>query len=217
MRYFSMHIPKTGGTAFYDWLCHQFKDVSVNVKRDMVKYESFTNLLDCDVVHGHVKFREIAPYLTGKEKLIVWVRNPIDRVISNYYFFKNALQNPLRPQSSVAQANAHRKDETLIHYAMRPETQNMISDYLEGVSLDSLYFIGSLESFETDIYQLSNQLSHTNRYYPGALNQGEKFGSQNISYEELELLKELNQKDILIYNQLMNLRKSRLMQQMLAN
>lgn len=176
MRYFSMHIPKTGGTAFYDWLCHQFNDVSVNIKRDMVKYESFTSMVDCEVVHGHVKYREMSPFLTGKEKLITWVRNPIDRVISNYCFFKQTLQNPLRPHSPVVQKNAHRKNESLIQYAMRPETQNVISDYLEGVSLDSIHFIGSLESFRTDLKQFSHQMRHANRYYPGVLNKSKGCG-----------------------------------------
>lgn len=202
MKIVSIHIPKTAGTTFYDWLCFHFNDVSVNLKRDLVRLDAFSGILHHEVVHGHIRFLEIAPYLQGNEKLITWVRNPVDRVISNYCFFKKTISDSSHQNPKVYQENKHRKNETLVEYAQKPETQNQISKYLEGTDLNQFFFIGLFEDFHSEL----NQLTHLLNLSPSELYSVPTANKNNqnrvyVSDDERTEIARLNEKDVKLYAQ----------------
>lgn len=203
MKIVSIHIPKTAGTTFYDWLCFHFNDVSINLKRDLVRLDAFSGILHHEVVHGHIRFSEIAPYLKGHEKLITWVRNPIDRVISNYRFFIKTITEPIHQNTKVYQANAHRKNETLLEYAQRAETQNQMSKYLEGSDLNQFFFIGLFEEFQTELNHLSLLLkvSPSELYSVPTANKNRSEHMQVSDYERAEIAR-YNEKDVKLYAQI---------------
>ena len=210
MKILSIHIQKTAGSAFYDWLCHQFNDVSVNMKRELVQQEAFTGLLHHEVVHGHIKYREVNRFLNGDEKILTWVRHPVDRVISNYRFFKSTLEDPLRRNPVVFQKNKHRLNETLAEYIERPETQNMMSDFLQGVDLEQLYFIGVFEQFNSDLERLAKKLKTSKTYIPPRINESSKKNRPEIKAEERKKIEQLNAKDVELYQQVIALNQNRL-------
>lgn len=89
----SIHIPKTAGTSFYAILQDIYgKSHSIEVKREQARANAgkFQRFLQPEhrVLHGHFHFEEIQNlYDPERVKLVSWLREPVSRVISNYYFF----------------------------------------------------------------------------------------------------------------------------------
>ncbi|OAV44832.1 sulfotransferase family 2 domain-containing protein [Lewinella sp. 4G2] len=159
----SIHVPKTAGTSFYHALQTAYgKAVSPSYRRRDVKqlaerHGSFANGIDkSDVVlHGHFYYEEIKRlHQPSRVKLITWLRDPVDRVISNYRFFRAGLKNPDRNPEQFA-ANQHRLEESLLTYAERPENRNVMSKFLTGIQLEELDFVGLQEHYATDLARLA--------------------------------------------------------------
>src|SRR5437762_9155277 len=101
----SLHIPKTGGTSFRNILKSVYGDDQV------VNFEIETNgvirlneipfhkkyLPDVKVIHGHFVYETFFNSFKLPEgyKIITWVRDPVKRVISNFYYLESRLKEIL--------------------------------------------------------------------------------------------------------------------------
>jgi hypothetical protein len=83
---------------------------------------------------------------------VTFIRNPVDRVISNYKFFKK------RILTGEASKN-HSINESLLKYAHRSGCKNKMSKMMDGSSKKDLYYIGRFESFEEDVRELFYKLN----------------------------------------------------------
>lgn len=165
----SIHIPKTAGTSFYHVLEQVYSDgLSPSIKRrhlgGIQQYN--IDLSQYRIVHGHVTWEEAAPFCDPKKtKIICWLRNPVDRVLSNYRFFINGLAHRER-NPKVAELNRHRKHESLLEYAAREENRNRMSKFTAGLAPEDFFFIGLVECFDQDLNNLAKLLDWPTFEYP---------------------------------------------------
>ncbi|MEO1516251.1 MAG: sulfotransferase family 2 domain-containing protein [Bacteroidota bacterium] len=210
----SIHIPKTGGTSFYHLLQEVYgNSLSISYKRRDYKRAlrecgSLERALPAGlrVLHGHLYYRELAAlHRRDRPKVICWLRHPVDRVVSNFRFFKAGLRQPDRNRANYEQ-NKHRIDESLLEYARMAENCNRMSDFLDGLALEDLFFIGFLEQFEEDVRQLGRLLAWPPTDVP-QLNRGEpKSSHQRLTRAEWQELAKLNSQDMALYRKACKLR-----------
>jgi hypothetical protein len=201
----SLHIPKTGGQSFYKILEDVYGDkLSISYRRRdykavMEEYRRFEDSIPAQlqVLHGHLYYKEVKRLHKHTDaKVICWMRDPVERVVSNYHFFKSRLDRPdLNPE--VARLNAHRKDETLLEYAARRHTRNRMSKFLRGISLDDLYFIGFLEDYDADLKRLGRLLGWGKFEVPH-VNRAES-PKPELDETTLKKLRRWNSRDVKLY------------------
>ena len=179
----SIHIAKTAGTTFYQSLSMVYgKHLDQRTKRIAFFPDGTERQLtesdfspDIKVVHGHLRFYHIEKiYKLRQPFLIAWMRNPVDRVISNYYFMIHAVHGkPAHPHYS-------KRNYSLLEYA-NDSIPNKMCHYLEGISLDKIDFVGFQESFNYDFLQLSALLGWKTPLAPEYLNERE-YEPESVHY-----------------------------------
>lgn len=220
----SIHIPKTGGTSFYQTLESAYpSSMSINYKRQHIdrakkwgkinfsKLPSFSE--NIRVIHGHFSFSEVASlYRPSQTKVLTWLRDPIDRVVSDYRFFMKNLKNPhLSDVPNFLETHypeiKHRENETLLEYAFAKNNRNVIHKFLKGIPLEDLFFIGFLETFEEDIQTLKKHLHWTELEIP-YLNKSSSTVIPKLSLDTsaLAMLKNWNYLDVALYEKALALR-----------
>ena len=158
----AIHLPKTGGSSFYEILKKVYGEQKV-VRYTKGKYKKVIDAgktLEDDlgskvsVIQGHLGYTDVKEIIKkNQSKVIIWMRNPIERVISNYTWWEfKTRTNPNHPEK-------HRINETLEVYITRKETQNKMYKALKGLKLKDVYFIGFLENFENDMTELASKLN----------------------------------------------------------
>lgn len=210
-----IHIPKTAGTSLLNVLQKKYSPNEIR----MIKRKELTgNLIEREsviikhliskehkILHGHLHYKEIDFVLKmNKEvKIITFIRNPIDRVISNYLFFKQRII-----EGKINKSELSRKNETLMEYARLEESQNRQSKFLDGLDLEKIYFLGIMENFSEDIKTLCKGLDIYLREIP-KLNKNKHFetGDLKVTEAEVQEIKSLNQKDLLLYKNALEIRQ----------
>lgn len=166
----SIHIPKTAGGSFRGMLQHafgnrlymdygdpyEFMDPTVpgfdarlhrlfNRAKGALRRRQFFRTLRTDdqCIHGHFK---ASKYLATFEdpKLVVWLRNPADRIASHYYYWQR------RPDFGHSLCRRlHREKLTLLEFAALEPLTDFQAKYLDGVPLSQFWFVGIQEEFPT--------------------------------------------------------------------
>lgn len=205
----SIHIPKTAGTSFYNILTQVYdkKTVSPSFKRKDIIHLLDSNMqLTIDIinqyqiVHGHFYYKEVKPLIINDTKLITWVRNPIERLISNYFHFLKVINNEeINP--IIYSKNKHRINESIIEYAENNENINKISQFLQGSKIEEFTFIGIFERYKDEINRLKMILKWPNIQIPHLnINQYNNI----FDAEVINHLKQINKEDIRLYLNLTN-------------
>ena len=214
----SIHIPKTAGTSFYLILQQAYGENAVMrmdyrpvykcfiVGNKPYNAEALPN--NTRVLHGHLNYRIISKYLNLNEnvKIITWIRNPVERVVSDYYYMRERLKehfsvDPLHPHI------LDRMTKSLLEFAQVKQEQNKISNYLNGLDLEKIFFIGVVEKFDEDIIELSKLLQWQT---VTAVKQNITLKKPSVvSAETYAAIKKLNRKDWEIYERVLAMRKER--------
>jgi hypothetical protein len=127
-RIISLHIPKTGGTSLYAALQDVYgKENTLEIKRTEAREPKSLEKAfhsNARLLHGHFKFSEINPFLSEIEdiRLFTFVREPIERVVSNYQHFIGRAR-----KARFGSKLWRRRNEDLPTYASHKETQNKIT------------------------------------------------------------------------------------------
>jgi hypothetical protein len=161
----SLHIPKCGGTSFRFMLKEIYGDRKV-ARLDIMLSKNVTQLnekpyhsaelpQDLRVIHGHFSPEVLRAHFPIPDHIpyITWLRNPVDRVISNYYYLEHRLKDLLREEERGLNILS-KMQRNLLEYAKSGKNRNRMSKFLQGLDLADFRFVGILEHFDRDAEEL---------------------------------------------------------------
>ncbi len=207
----SLHIPKTAGKSFDAMLRRIYGDEHVLWIKPL-DVDWVLRGLAADgpermprVVGGHFTFRQAGIiHRQVHAPVVAWLRDPVERVISNYFYFIMRIRDGYNPR------NAHRWDEKLLEYASKPETRNLMSKFLDGVDLRDLFYFGLTEHFVDDLAELAGMLGwpkpemvHVNS------SGGLRAQFTPVPPENREQILKWNRHDVALYKEALGLRELR--------
>lgn len=211
----AVHIKKTAGMSFRHLLLEEYGRenyyrMNINGKSDM-RVEAFNKHMkrvpeNTRVIQGHFRYSDALPLYEAKPDVpvVTWLRNPVKRVISKYYFSKRKYLEGLREGKDFW------GKLSLVEYARRENSQNEMSGILEGCDLADLAFVGILEHIEDDVADLAAMLGWKPYSIP-ARNTNDAFKAKfpPPTEEEKEEIARLNQADMDLYQYALELREQR--------
>ncbi len=196
-----IHVPKTCGTSFRVALAEKFGD---RVVCDYTEREAETSPLVLSTLYGnapyaladvlrdsgtlsycgHIKYADYHKLLDGfTDRWVAILRDPVKRYISDYNH----------------RVQRYGLDMPLETYLENPRLHNEQSSYLQGVSVQNLYFVGlseyyplSLELFAAET-GIQLECLDKNRALP------EQGGVAEVPSELLEQIKQANSQDMALY------------------
>jgi len=214
----SIHIAKTGGRSFYEILKNEYGD-RLDPRTSRLDYfpgKDYNNALidriddNITVLHGHLHYRHITDiHLKYNSKIVAWLRDPVERVISNYYYMIGRVN-----ETGFEHPHYRKRNYSLIEYSV-DSVPNKMSKCLKGIPLEELFFYGFQESFKDDVKVLANKLGWTKEIPDIQLNISSDFDSydsaptrkKDISQAMREEIAAINQKDIKLFEEAKRLKK----------
>jgi hypothetical protein len=162
----SLHIPKTAGTSLRGILLNQFGkglaklDLydSGNLKLDDQPWKGHPWPNHVRAVHGHFKYASVAPLLPPPDQTpwMTWVRQPVERVVSNYYFLTEILADRIQEQPDENLWS--RMGKTIEEFVVHPANQNVMSAFLRHAPLSSFAFVGIQDRFDSELQRMAQTL-----------------------------------------------------------
>jgi hypothetical protein len=203
----SIHIPKTAGQSFKATLQTVYGDDEViTIDRKLIrKKDAVMSRLakgNPKVLHGHFTYSQISNVLGGVNvPVVAWLRDPVERVISNYFFFIKRIRSRFRLRSY------RRQNEMLLEYASREGARNRMSKFLDGISLQDLFFVGFTESFADDLQTLGALLGWID-VTPLHLNANKTYKARfgPMPQETMTEIARLNERDVALYEKALSMR-----------
>lgn len=220
-----IHIPKTGGTTMVNTLSKQilfnrfkrlnptrtthpkdFLDSVEGLLEDVVSSSKF------DVVGGHFGFAA-HPKLMDASQYFTVLRDPIERVISEYYYMKH--------KGMYYQGLIEKENLSLTKYVSHPETfylNNLQTRLISGVSFESgdtvtesTYKLALENLSKFKVFGLTEQMDSTLAlfyiilnwnhlpYYQRSNANEKRPNTEHISQHEIDVIREREKYDILLY------------------
>jgi len=156
----SVHIPKTAGETFGRIILPQiYSTEQIYYDYESLPVESLQDKITSKtkVIHGHfpaIKYQKAYP----NAKIIVWLRNPINYLISWYYFWLTFPTD--HPTSTDFHKYVVNNQISFEEFINCKQTQNFISIYYcQGINLENFHFIGIQEFFREDLRELQQLLN----------------------------------------------------------
>jgi hypothetical protein len=188
-KFIFVHVPKTAGTSFIKTLDQKYGDFTCrdyggkSSKKNHIDRRGFEN---CDIIYGHFKSDK---YKHLNRPQISIIREPTERVISEYFFKKYKTKN-------------------IIDYLMRKKEvsrpkiiyDNVIHEYIQDIN--RFKFIGLTERFDETIQRFNKILGINlpKTSFHSKRNPNKK----RVSKEERQFIKNFCKKDYEIYNAVLN-------------
>lgn len=212
----SFHIPKSAGTSFRNMLRDVY-GASAVLRFDTplrgggkfrVEQQPFTGRAlpnRVKVLHGHFAW----PFLKNILELptdipkITWLRDPVERVVSNYFYLSKRLREILDEEGRGVNILS-KMERSLTEYAQAPLNQNRMSAFLNGLDLADFQFVGILERMEEDLPLLAKRMGWpvTETYEHNATGKRKR----EITPEERAIIEQCNAEDIALYQRALELR-----------
>jgi hypothetical protein len=186
-----LHMPKTGGTTLKKIIYKNYdrnKVFDVYVDRPKLP-ATLANLTKKQVqcIQGHFPFG-VHKHFNKKAAYITMLREPIDRIISEYYFIKNIPWHNLH--SKV-------KNMSLVQYQNSLAKSNLQTRYILGGPFERELTNKDLEKAKKILVTHFSMVGITELFDESTFLMKETLGWQNISYEKANVTKKrLSKKQI---------------------
>jgi hypothetical protein len=196
----SVHIPKTAGVSFRRILADLYQeDILLKYWQMTDAYGQVVSHVPNHVrcIHGHFHPEALLPEFPDA-KLVTWVRDPVERVISSYY---HRLRGPdwLHP----VDRELHAKKLSLVEFAALDLMRNEMARFFGGKQPKDFAFIGQTEKFESSLDDFLRQFGFGQVPAPrencNPLRTAERY---EVDYKTREEIAALNEQDLLIYDQI---------------
>lgn len=212
----SIHIPKTAGTSFRNTLKEVYGEQKVQrldigdkkFHLEQVPFQLDKLPKEIEVVHGHMVYHLLEEKfnISNKIPVITWLRDPVDRVISNYKYLSKRLAEELDEEGKGLNILS-KMQRTLMEYAHDERNRNRMSKFLSGIQPEELFFIGLTKHYSEDLKYLS-QLLNWKKYEEHRYNVTGR-STADATAEERKTIEKLNALDVDLYQKAIELRKQR--------
>jgi hypothetical protein len=196
----SVHVPKCAGTSFRNILDTIFGDrIWHNYGAIFTRGQAVADVIPVGTraIHGHFiadAFDDLLP----KRRLITWVRDPVERVVSNYH---HCLRSPDMRDDCCRLV--HEQKLGLLEFADLDWMKNLSTRYLAGKPVADFAFVGIAEHFEESMEAFSGNLGFRRVLGVPRLNVNPKRRepAYTLSREERSFIVERNGADLAWYEQ----------------
>jgi len=149
----SIHIPKTAGTSFRNTLQEEYgannvkacyKGVGANLTKE--------NIGNIKCLHGHIT-PEMFIARFPEAKVITWVRDPLERIKSYYYYNKYTRNDGV--------SRGMQKYNTFMDWVNSDGSDYMINEISPYLNLDNIKlfdFIGFVDNYDNELKRLSDMM-----------------------------------------------------------
>lgn len=217
--YFFLHIPKTAGTTLNNVFDKNLASGAVLDLYTEDQHRAFGDvcyerIAEYSLVRGHVFITDFAELLDGpvRFKVFTFLRDPIQRVISEYNFLKRWPKSHLYDflnRENVSLLEYVTSDHGMLRRRGRNNMVNSLSgtrgaDLGERLELawnhlsERFCFFGILERFDESLLMLRKEMGLDSTFYE---KQNVRIAERNVgvSREEYDILCECNRYDLLLY------------------
>ncbi len=217
-----LHIPKTGGTTLRDIIQRQYRAEKILMipkleeSENILKEVSTSQINQLKLIQGHLKYG-IHNHFHRRAKYFSIIRDPINRVLSTYYYVLSQKNNPQNLSTSNNQMTIYDFVQSGVNpFLINGQTQlisgktgNIDNPIIESEELFSLakeniendfLFLGITEMFDETILILKNMLGWHMPYYSIANRTKKKPNYDAVNPTIISFIKEHNQLDIKLYN-----------------
>jgi hypothetical protein len=228
-----MHLPKTAGKTLNQIIENQYQPEAIYSLplRQKIIPEAVRALRELPenkkkkirILKGHMDFG-LHTLLPKPAKYITILRDPVERVISNYYFVIGAINHPMHEitkSKSLAQWVASTQNQfnngqvrmlAGIHFKLQKPTRQTLETAKSNLEK---YFlaVGLTEKFDETVILLKRELGWDWPLYTRQNVTGKKVARENIPASTIEITKEHNQLDIELYEYAKQLFNEKIRQQ----
>jgi len=152
----SVHIPKTAGTTFGQILAQVYGDAQVLFDNPQLDRVGELPIIEPHIraIHGHFPVGKYAGHFPWAKR-IVWLRHPIDRLLSHYFFLKSfsMVHNDDPIHRLVLE-----KQISVVEFAQQVGMFNVLAGFTYGLPLTDFYFVGIQEFLMEDLAELKTML-----------------------------------------------------------
>ena len=217
-----LHIPKTGGTTLRDIIQRQYRSEKILMipkleeSENILKEVSTSQINQLKLIQGHLKYG-LHNHFHRRAKYFAIIRDPINRVLSTYYYVLSQKNNPQNLSTSNNQMTIYDfvqsgvnpfliNGQTQLISGKTGEIDNPIIESEELFSLakenieNDFLFLGITEMFDETILILKNMLGWHMPYYSIANRTKKKPNYDAVDPTIISFIKEHNQLDIKLYN-----------------
>lgn len=202
-----VHIPKTAGTAFRQLLERVYQPAWETLfdDADGRELDRFQREVGRPprVLTGHLPARALLPRAAGARS-IVWLREPVRRLISQYFYWKG-----LPPQEDPRQRELRSGEASLVDY-VDTYSNSYVDYWLRGYDLEDFDFVGIVERAQEDVAEMGRLfgwgdvvLEKTNQTFD------DDYRSFSPDPALLKRILELNRGDLAVYERALRLREQR--------
>jgi len=219
-KFIFVHTPKTGGLSLKSSIISLFGEENVFleygdnplkvgklVRNSKVTLSSLTSKkIDKKIIYGHFlpcKYCDLRINGFNKRKdhvYLTFLRDPLQRAISSYYFKKRV---PLTKNEPPVIAKIQNENWSIETYLTSNEFRhNVYSKFFYGFPVENFDFIGTTENYSLSIKTLKSMYDEFNRIqiFEKNVNEDKKFNELYKVDAKLESkFRKLNQKDYEIY------------------